>query len=70
MIIALPAAMKTLEGSVWSEEAFRRAGEVAATEINPLSDVRGSADFRKTLIRNLFLKFYHETTDAAAVKAG
>lgn len=62
-IVPLSAAMKLLHGAAWSEENFRRAGEAAAGEIQPLSDVRGSALFRKVLIRNLFLKAFKELND-------
>lgn len=59
-IVRLKSAEQILSSGDFSEIAFRKAGEAAAAEINPLSDVRGSAEFRKILVRNLFLKFYHE----------
>lgn len=59
-IVRLEKAEKILSAGNHSEDLFRKAGEAAASEINPLSDVRGSAEFRKILIRNLFLKFYSE----------
>lgn len=64
-IVPLTAARMKLEGALFSEKTLRDAGEAAAAEIQPLSDVRGSADFRKALVRNLFLKFYHEETAKA-----
>jgi xanthine dehydrogenase small subunit len=33
---------------------------VAAGEIRPLTDVRGSADYRLQLARSVLLKFFHE----------
>jgi xanthine dehydrogenase small subunit len=44
-----------------SEETMRAAGDVAISEITPISDVRGAADYRYQLTRNILLKFYHET---------
>lgn len=60
-IVRLRSAEKSLLGSDWSAEAFTQAGQIAAAEISPLSDVRGSAEFRKVLMKNLFLKFWSET---------
>jgi xanthine dehydrogenase small subunit len=55
-----------LRGQPLDEETLRRAGEIAVAEIMPISDVRGAADFRCQLTRNILLKFYHETEGAAA----
>jgi xanthine dehydrogenase small subunit len=41
-----------LAGKKLDAETIRRAGEVAAGEFTPISDVRGSALFRRMLIRN------------------
>jgi len=59
-IVTLPKAVASLVGATINAETFTKAGEIAADEINPLSDVRGSAEFRKLLIKNLFAKFYTE----------
>jgi xanthine dehydrogenase small subunit len=50
-----------LRGRVLDEETMRRAGDVAIAEITPISDVRGAADYRYQLTRNVLLKFYYET---------
>lgn len=55
-----------LRGLSFSEDTMRKAGEVAITEITPISDVRGSADYRYRLTRNILLKFLHETGQVAA----
>jgi xanthine dehydrogenase small subunit len=47
------------------EETMRQAGDVAAEEIMPISDVRGSRDYRYQLARNVLLKFYHQQQLAA-----
>lgn len=69
-ILRLASTEKLLVGAGLSEDIFSKAGETAMSEIQPQSDVRGSADFRKTLVRNLFRKFYFEVAAAAGAKAG
>ena len=49
-----------LTGKRFQEETMRAAGEIAVSEISPISDVRGSAEYRYQLTKNTFLKFYHE----------
>lgn len=49
-----------LRGKLFDEEVMRAAGDVAVSEISPISDVRGSADFRLQLTRNVLVKFYLE----------
>jgi len=34
---------------------------LAIEEISPIDDVRGSANYRRQLTRNIFVKFYHQT---------
>jgi xanthine dehydrogenase small subunit len=55
-----------LKGKPFSESVMQAAGEMAAQEVTPISDVRGGADFRWQLVRNVFLKFFHERRSAAA----
>lgn len=49
-----------LQGRPLDEDTMRAAGDVAIAEITPISDVRGAADFRYQLTRNILLKFFHE----------
>lgn len=49
-----------LRGKPFTEQTMRAAGDVAVGEITPISDVRGSAEYRYQLTRNVLLKFYHE----------
>jgi len=50
-----------LRGRPLDEDTMRQAGDVAVAEITPISDVRGAADYRFQLTRNILLKFYHDT---------
>ncbi len=50
-----------LRGRPLDEETMRATGDVAVSEITPISDVRGAAEFRFQLTRNVLLKFFHET---------
>ncbi len=52
-----------LEGKEFALSTFKEAGEIAKSEIKPLSDVRGSSDFRYQLAENILLKFFYETAD-------
>jgi xanthine dehydrogenase small subunit len=54
-----------LRGKPFDEETMRSAGDIAVSEVKPISDVRGSANYRLQLTRNVLLKFYHEQTLAA-----
>ncbi len=49
-----------LIGKPFLERTFRDAGRVARDEIEPISDVRGSRNFRWRLAENVLLKFYHD----------
>ena len=59
-VLRMRAAEAALAGQPFSEATFRRAGDVAAGEIAPLTDVRGSTDYRLQLARSVLLKFFHE----------
>jgi xanthine dehydrogenase small subunit len=65
-VVRMRATEAFLAGKPFTEETFRRAGEVAAGEIIPLTDVRGSADYRLQLARTVLLKFFHEQLAGAA----
>jgi CO/xanthine dehydrogenase FAD-binding subunit len=45
------AAEKALIGSQLNDETLRRAGEGAAADARPISDVRASADYRRELLK-------------------
>ena len=65
-VVRMRATEAFLSGKPFAEEAFRLAGDVAAGEIRPLTDVRGSTDYRLQLARSVLLKFFHEQTVGAA----
>jgi len=60
MILRLPKTESHLRGSDVSERAFESAREIAVQEITPISDVRGSAEYRNKLAANILLKLYFE----------
>jgi xanthine dehydrogenase molybdopterin binding subunit/xanthine dehydrogenase small subunit len=64
----LPRTEAFLAGRAFCEATFREAGERARAEIEPVSDVRGSRDFRLRLAENVLLKFYHEASESLQEK--
>ncbi len=59
-VVRLPRTEAFLHGRAFDEGTFRQAGRIARTEIQPLTDVRGSRDFRLQLAENAFAKFYFD----------
>jgi xanthine dehydrogenase small subunit len=57
-----------LIGRPFDEATFRAAGDTAIGEISPISDVRGSAQYRRQLARNVLLKFYREHVTSSAAR--
>ncbi|MBI2888281.1 MAG: xanthine dehydrogenase family protein subunit M [Chloroflexi bacterium] len=56
-----------LVGQTASEELYQRAGDIAAGEARPISDQRGSAAFRRVLVKALTVKSL--TQAVATIKA-
>ena len=50
----------------WDQSAMRAAQRAVAASISPLSDHRGSADYRRALAESLIEKFWHETRETQA----
>ncbi|HNG21004.1 MAG TPA: hypothetical protein PLI59_17590, partial [Candidatus Obscuribacter sp.] len=50
-----------LQGKPDELDTYRQAGLVAIENLRPLTDVRGSREFRLQLAANIFSKFYFET---------
>ena len=64
VVLRLPRTESWLKGK--SLEAFVQAGAIARQEISPISDVRGSREFRLLLAETILQKFYHEIEEAYA----
>ena len=60
LILRLPKTEAYLCGKPLTEETLTRAGELARSEIMPISDVRSSADYRLQLAENIPLKLFHD----------
>lgn len=59
-VVRLKKTEHFLQDQPFAEETMAEAGELAVSEITPISDVRGSQDYRFQLARNVLLRFYHE----------
>ena len=59
-VVRLPRAEAALLGRPPTEATFAAAADVASDEVKPISDVRGSADYRRRLAGNLLRRFYLE----------
>lgn len=62
-VLRLRETEDRLVGKAFSLETMQEAGRVARDEIKPISDVRGSDQFRRQLAENLFSKWFHERTE-------
>jgi len=60
MILRLPKTETFLTGKPFSLDTLEDAGAIAKEEITPISDVRGSRDFRLQLAENVLRKFYYD----------
>lgn len=49
----IPAISEALHGQIPSEEAYARAGEIAAESCSPADDTRGSVDYKRHLANEL-----------------
>ena len=54
-------AERLLRNKEWNERTVTRVMKCLAEEFQPISDVRGSAEFRRALVTSLFEKFFHES---------
>jgi xanthine dehydrogenase small subunit len=64
VVFRVPKTEAFLAGQRMTEELMREAGELAASEISPISDVRGSSEYRAQLAENILLKFYFDVSTA------
>ncbi len=65
-IVRLPKTEQFLRDRAFDEETFRQAGRIARAEVMPITDVRGSADFRLQLCENVLRKFYFDEVGSFA----
>jgi carbon-monoxide dehydrogenase medium subunit len=66
-VVALNAS-KSLVGRVIDDAAAGEAGRIAKDECRPISDVRGSADFRRSLVETLTRRAVLAAAQRAALK--
>jgi xanthine dehydrogenase small subunit len=60
MVLRLTRTEALLRGQAPTLERFEQASEIAREEVTPISDVRGSEEYRRTLAGNILIKFWHE----------
>ena len=60
------AVERALLNQAWTEANVRGAMNVLDTALTPISDMRASADYRRTVARNLLFKFWLETATPTA----
>lgn len=59
-VVRLPETERFLAGQVFERGTFTEAGRQARREVQPITDVRGSADFRLQLCENVLTKFWFD----------
>lgn len=62
VVMRLYETEEYLKGKKFNNENIINSSNIAVSEITPISDVRGSRDFRLRLAKNIFLKFFYETS--------
>jgi xanthine dehydrogenase small subunit len=65
--VRVRAVEDALTGRAWTEGTVRTAQAVLDGALSPLSDMRASAAYRRTVARNLLMKLYLETNQEAAL---
>ena len=63
-IIRLRQTEAFLRGKGLTPGVLADAGRMARTEISPISDVRGGAEYRAQLAENILRKFFHDVSEA------
>lgn len=66
-IVRLPKVEVYLRGRRLDPETAAEAGAIARSEVKPITDVRGSADYRLQLCENILLKLQAELNESAPV---
>jgi xanthine dehydrogenase small subunit len=60
VVLRLPRTESFLAGKAFDLDTLDSAGDIAREEIAPISDVRGSAEYRMQLAKNILSKFYYD----------
>ena len=61
-VLRTPKAESSLVGQSLTLDTMTQAGEIAASEITPICDVRGSITYRNQLAENVFVKCFYDLT--------
>lgn len=61
VVMRMPKLEAFLAGRETSLETFEAAGEIARGEVSPISDVRGSREYRLLLCENILQKFFFDS---------
>jgi xanthine dehydrogenase small subunit len=65
--LRLSSVEAALIGKPWTDTTIESAKAMLDSAMTPLSDMRASAAYRRSVARNLLLKFFLETSEKAAV---
>ena len=65
-IVRLKDVETFLIGAPFEESTFHEAGRIARDSVTPISDVRGSAEYRLQLAENIFRKFFADVDASPA----
>ena len=63
VIVRAHRAEKVLRGKLVTDALLSEAGEVAATEVEPTDDMRGSADYKRHLVKVLVPRATRQALD-------
>lgn len=66
-VISCTKTKSFLKGKKFAHQTFKDAQKILIQEITPISDVRGSKDYRTTLAKNLLEKFYYDLCEVPHV---
>ena len=67
-VLRATKAEAMLRGTRFTQRAFDAASAAVRDEVTPISDVRGSADYRRTVAANLLLRCFHELAPADPIE--
>jgi xanthine dehydrogenase small subunit len=70
MVMRMTRAEEVLRGATPTLDRFDEAARLAAEQVTPITDVRGSDAYRRALCRNILLRFWHEVFGTRASSDG